>query len=400
MRLEFQSKLVEINTPLTEFNAKYRGYLEKQKSEYQQQGNLEAMLGVEEELERFDSALPDGDETVSTFPELKRLQEIYRKQLTARKKQLSPQRLALIADYKKRAADLAANWTREGKIEEAKLALAETKHLAAMEKEIEQAEATGEAMASSTAKQGPDKFAGQTAGEEMKNGPGMKLCWIPAGTFTMGSPEDESERQAEKEAQVEVTLSEGFWMGKYEVTQKEYENIAGINPASFKEVGKNAPVENVSWEDAIAFCEKLTEQEQKKGKLPKGWAFTLPTEAQWEYACRAGEKGPFSGGAPDEVAWHKGNSVGKTHEVGEMKPNAWGLHDMHGNVREWCLDQFAAELAGGENPRGPDDGSGRIGRGGSWGNDARFCRSAYRYWDQAFYRSNVLGFRCVVSPTQ
>ena len=98
LRLEFQSKLVEINTPLTEFNAKYRGYLEKQKSEYQQQGNLEAMLGVEEELERFDSALPDGDETVSTFRELKRLQEIYRKQLTARKKQLSPQRLALIAD--------------------------------------------------------------------------------------------------------------------------------------------------------------------------------------------------------------------------------------------------------------------------------------------------------------
>jgi formylglycine-generating enzyme required for sulfatase activity len=112
----------------------------------------------------------------------------------------------------------------------------------------------------------------------------------------------------------------------------QFEAIVGSNPSDFK--GPNLPVETVSWEDAQAYIAKLNE----KGGLPEGWKFALPTEAQWEYACRAGEKGPFSGGSLDEVGWYKGNSGSQTHEVGQKKPNAWGLHDMHGNVWEWCAD--------------------------------------------------------------
>jgi formylglycine-generating enzyme required for sulfatase activity len=215
-------------------------------------------------------------------------------------------------------------------------------------------------------------------GDEFENGMEMKFCWIPAGKFTMGSPEDEPERQALKEAQVEVELTRGFWLGKYEVTQEDYEEIAGINPAKFQAVGKRAPVEEISWEEAVAYCKKLTDRERNKGTLPNGWAYTLPSEAQWEYACRAGEKGPYSGGDLDEMGWYQENSGGKAHEVGEKKANAWGLYDMYGNVREWCQDWMTDKLTGGKDPTGPLTGATRVMRGGSWYNTAGFCRSAHR----------------------
>ena len=236
----------------------------------------------------------------------------------------------------------------------------------------------------------------------MENALGMKLCWIPAGKFTMGSPEDEAGREADKEAQVKVELTRGFWIGQYEVTQEEYEEVMGTNPAKFKEVGKRAPVEMVNWEMAMNFCKELTEREQKQGKLPEGWAYTLPTEAQWEYACRAGEKGPYSGGKPDEVAWYEGNSGGTTHPVGEKLANPWGLHDMHGNVREWCQDWYDPSYPGGVliDPQGPATGSDRVHRGGRWGLSALDARCAERGRGRPGGTDFGIGFRVVLAPGQ
>jgi formylglycine-generating enzyme required for sulfatase activity len=134
--------------------------------------------------------------------------------------------------------------------------------------------------------------------------------------------------------------------------------------------------------------------------LPEGWKFALPTEAQWEYACRAGEKGPFSGGSLDDVGWYDENSDSETHEVGEKKPNAWGLHDMHGNVWEWCADWWDDTLKGGVDPTGPSSGVDRVYRGGSWGFDASDCRAARRGGSGPDDRLNDLGFRPALVPSR
>ena len=216
---------------------------------------------------------------------------------------------------------------------------------------------------------------------------------VPAGSFTMGSPANEDGRSSD-EKQAEVTLSRPFWLAKTEVTQAQWEAVMGSNPSSFK--GPNLPVENVSWEDAQAFIAKLNE----KKILPPGWEFALPTEAQWEYACRAEEKGPYSGGSLDEVGWYDGNSRSRTQEVGQKKPNAWGLHDMHGNVWEWCADWYEDTLKGGTDPTGPSSGDSRVRRGGSWGNSASSCRAAYRFRDSPGSRSYSLGFRPALVPSK
>jgi formylglycine-generating enzyme required for sulfatase activity len=206
----------------------------------------------------------------------------------------------------------------------------------------------------------------------------------------MGRLESEPNRVG-SETQVEVELTLGFWMGKYEVTQDEYVKIAGTNPAKFKEKGDDSPVEQVSYDEAVAFCEKLNERERKQGNLTEGWAYTLPTEAQWEYACGAGEKEPYSGGTLDEVGWYKDNSGGKTHKVGEKTANAWGLHDMHGNVQEWCLDWHVGKLLGGKDPTGPISGSHRVRRGSPVGLPDYGVPAS---------RNSFLGFRvCLISTS-
>jgi formylglycine-generating enzyme required for sulfatase activity len=175
-----------------------------------------------------------------------------------------------------------------------------------------------------------------------------------------------------------------FLLGKHEVTQAQWEAVMGNNPSVFKKSGADAPVENVSWDDAMAFCKKLNERERAAGRLPGGYEYTLPTEAQWEYACRAGSHGDYgkladgSEGKLDEMGWYNRNSGGKTHPVGQKKPNAWGLYDMHGNVREWCLDE---------------EGSFRVYRGGGWFTDASHCRSDDRKWGGPGSRVSFLGFR-------
>jgi formylglycine-generating enzyme required for sulfatase activity len=206
----------------------------------------------------------------------------------------------------------------------------------------------------------------------------LDMLWCKPGTFMMGSPEDEEDRY-DDETQHEVTLTQGFYLGKYEVTQEQWEKVMGTDPSLFE--GATLPVEKVSWEDAMKFCEKLTQMEKAAGRLPEGWAYTLPTEAQWEYTCRAGTTTAYSFG--DEITPTPANydeKVGKTTSVGTYPANVWGFHDLYGNVWEWCSDRYGKYPSGSESdPVGPSVGALRVGRGGGWGNfDSRFLRSAYR----------------------
>jgi formylglycine-generating enzyme required for sulfatase activity len=165
-----------------------------------------------------------------------------------------------------------------------------------------------------------------------------KFCFIPSGTFTMGSPSDESGHSS-IEDQVQVTITKSFWLGQTEVTQGQWEAVTGGNPSYFSGSDR-LPVEYVRWDDVQAFIGKLNESKM----LPAGWKFALPTEAQWEYACRAGSKGPYHGSKLDEIGWHYGNSDRKTQAVARKQANAWGLYDMHGSVWEWCADWYGVKL--------------------------------------------------------
>jgi formylglycine-generating enzyme required for sulfatase activity len=218
----------------------------------------------------------------------------------------------------------------------------------------------------------------------------MRMCWCPPGEFIMGSPGSEEGRR-KNECQVRVILSKGFWMGKTQVTQAQWQAVMGNNPSKFK--GNNRPVERVNWHNTQEFLERAN---LLIGNT-NGERLALPTEAQWEYAARAGQAGMFAGGSLDEVAWHKGNSGGETHPVGTKKANAWGLHDMSGNVWEWCQDWYCDVLSGGRNPSGPDSGTFRVGRGGSRDFHAFSCRVADR---SNFIPTNSyysFGFRIVCS---
>jgi formylglycine-generating enzyme required for sulfatase activity len=240
-----------------------------------------------------------------------------------------------------------------------------------------------------------------------------KLVWCPPGEFKMGSPKSEEGRDKDED-QMNVKLTKGFWLGKFEVTQEEWEKVIGTTPWKGKEYVKEAakfPATYVSWDDAVAFCEKLTRQERAAGRLPGGWKYTLPTEAQWEYACRAGTTTRYSFGDDDaalsDYAWWDGivgDGNAKTeqyaHQVGTKKANPWGLHDMYGNVWEWCRDVKVAGLPGGTDPEVTAEGSDRIYRGGGWLNDAVRCRSAYRGGNSPDLRFVHLGFRLALCPIQ
>ncbi len=244
-------------------------------------------------------------------------------------------------------------------------------------------------------------MSGKRAGEERSdNGLSMKVVWIPSGSFSMGSPTSEKDHE-DDEDQVRVTLTKGFWQGKYEVTQSEWTRIMGTQPWSGEtnvKEGATYPAQYVSWGAAVEFCLKLTELERRAGRLPQGWEYTLPTEAQWEYACRAGTSTAYSFGGSDtsystisDYAWW--GNAGFAHQVGQKRANPWKLHDMYGNVVEWCNDWYAERLPGGTDPRGPSSGLERATRGGGWGSAPQFVRSANRSKVSPDYRSDRVGFR-------
>jgi len=215
--------------------------------------------------------------------------------------------------------------------------------------------------------------------------------WCPAGTFMMGSPSSEADR-SNNETQHQVTLSRGFWMLETEVTQSMWESVMGNNPSNFK--GAKLPVEMVSWDDCQEYIKKLNELKV----APAGYKFSLPTEAQWEYACRAGTTTAYHFGdtlTPQQANFGQDWDTGKTKDVGSYPSNAWGLHDMHGNVWEWCLDWLGDYPSGAvTDPMGADRGPNRVIRGGSWDNLlARTCRSAYRSPHAPAGRNLKLGLR-------
>lgn len=218
----------------------------------------------------------------------------------------------------------------------------------------------------------------------------MKLAWIPAGNFLMGSTKGEPD----EEPVHKVKLTKGFFMAQTEVTQAQYRAIMGRNPSHFE--GDSLPVETVSWNDAVAFCKKLSRREGK--------TYRLPTEAEWEYACRAGTSTVFSFGDSEsnvgDYAWHYSNSGWQSHPTGKKKANALGLYDMHGNVWEWCADWYGEDYYKQSpvlDPTGPARGDLRVLRGGSWCRNASFCRSANRDWYGPDHRNPSNGFRVVLS---
>ncbi|MCB9545787.1 MAG: formylglycine-generating enzyme family protein [Myxococcales bacterium] len=211
----------------------------------------------------------------------------------------------------------------------------------------------------------------------------QRFRWAPPGQFMMGSPNDEEGRWG-SEVQHPVELTAGFWLADTPVTQALWAAVMDGNPARFK--GPDRPVEQVSWDDAQAFIARLNTQQP-------GLALSLPTEAQWEHACRAGTDGPRYGDL-DAVAWWEGNSGGQTQPVGQKQPNPWGLYDMLGNVWEWCADWLGAHGTTLQvDPAGPAGGSVRVYRGGSWSDSARSVRAACRHGNSPGRRHGLLGFR-------
>ncbi len=221
-----------------------------------------------------------------------------------------------------------------------------------------------------------------------------RLRWIPPGVFTIGSPEDEVGRYAD-EVQRRVVIAEGLWLGETTVTQALWEAVTGENPSEFR--GPQHPVENVSWDDAVQFIERVNEQVD-------GLSLRLPSDEEWEYACRAGTTTPFSFGGTittEQVNYDGNRPYGRgkkglyreaTVDVGTLPSNDWGLREMHGNVWEWCSDRVDV-LDEGKDLRFSLEGSSRVLRGGSWLDRARYCRSAFRFAIDPGYRNSCIGFR-------
>jgi len=266
----------------------------------------------------------------------------------------------------------------------------------------------------------PSPFDGVQAGEE-REVLGIKLAWCPPGTFVMGSPPSEPERRP-GEDQTDVTLTKGFWMAKYETTQALWKSVFGALPgpltAELPE-GDDLPVGNVNFPEAEEFCRALTDLGRTSGALPDGWEFRLPTEAQWEYAARAGTRTATAFG--DSLTSYQANfkgisyntaeqgpSLGHAALVGSYPPNAWGIYDMHGNTFEWCRDWYHLVLPGGVDPdlhdaadtATPNDTGdiSRARRGGCWADEGWPCRSAFRLRFEPERRYDHIGFRVVAVP--
>lgn len=267
----------------------------------------------------------------------------------------------------------------------------------------------------------PNPMLGKEAGQVRNdNVLKMRFVWCPPGKFKMGSPESEPKRSKKEGPQVDVILTSGFWLAKFEATQQAWGSLMETTPWKGQDAvqeGDDVPATFVNWEDAAQFCEKMTEVERKAGRLPKDWVYTLPTEAQWEYACRAGTTTRYSFGDDasqlNDYAWF-GRFYGEdgvqnirdelyAHEVALKKPNPWGLYEMHGNVWEWCRDWYGAKVEGGTDPTGPASGSEHVIRGGSFVEASWMSTSARREGPMAQKRNNgrrnFVGFRVACVPT-
>ena len=260
-----------------------------------------------------------------------------------------------------------------------------------------------------------DMTAGRNGELRTDNVLKMPLIWCEPHSFLAGSPTDEPRRRA-NEGPVEVELTEGYWLGQYEVTQEQWESLMNSQPSAFSASGRGwdrvrdmdtrqLPVESITWEEAMSFCERLTEVERKAGRLAPGWKYTLPTEPQWENACRAGSstatafgdqlssrQANFNGYEPYNGAEY-GPSLGRAVRVGSYEPNAWGFYDIQGNVWEHCHNWYSDPPIGGTDPSGPQTGTLRVSRGGSWWGGGWNSRCSFRYWFEPDKNDWGVGFR-------
>ena len=263
-----------------------------------------------------------------------------------------------------------------------------------------------------------DTKSNSASHREIANSIGMKFVEIPAGKFQMGAPESEVGSRIDERPVHEVEISRGFWLGEFEVTQQEYERVVGTNPSYFSKTGQGAkkveglatdrfPVEQVSWDEATKYCQLLSALPEE---VAAGRTYRLPTEAEWQYSCRAGKDTPFSfgkalgsndaningnfpyGGAP------RGPFLGRTVQVGSYQPNSFGVYDMHGNVAEMTADWYGRSYFAQSptaDPKGPEKGADRVVLGGSWGTDAARCRAAFRRSNATSGKAYFFGFRIV-----
>jgi formylglycine-generating enzyme required for sulfatase activity len=387
------------NKPLIEIRTKYNLALQQYQKVAQEGGDLNGVLAVTTALELLKSGAPFSP--LSKDPKIAKIQQTYQKACAEIQKQTDARLLAVDRDYANQLDKLIKELTQAGSIEDA-VKVREVK-----DQFIEDYKAAKPGIPAKPIAARPPTSEGMRAGDErdfeIAAGVKVTMCWIPPGEFVMGSPVGEMGRDGE-ETQHRVTLTKGFWMGKYEVTQEQWQAVMGNNTGDSKK--NNNPVENVSWNDISnpgGFLEKANKN------ATSGERFHLPTEAQWEYACRAGTLTSLNSGKEvttvkgncrnlNEVAWYVANSERKSHPVGKKKPNAWGLHDMHGNVEEWCVDwrgPYPTEEV--TDPQGANSGPGQVIRGGGWNYNAHFCRSARRFCYSPSY--GAVGFRLVRSST-
>ncbi len=222
-------------------------------------------------------------------------------------------------------------------------------------------------------------------------GPAIAMIWVAPGTFVMSSTHGAGDDTV-------VTLTRGYWLGQTEITQAQWQAVVPTVPAPSLFKGSDRPVENVDLDLMTVFCRNLNESERLAGRLPAGCEYALPTEAQWEYACRAGTTGSFAGEVT-AMAWYEANSNDETHPVAQKQPNAWGFYDMHGNVQEWCADWYAGYPGGRvTDPTGGTLEQFRVRRGGAFNGSAGTCRSAYRSWGAPSVGYGNVGFRLALAP--
>jgi len=342
---------------VAELDKKYLARLEQEQQVAQQAGKLDDALVFEGEKKAIlnRQEMPSEDDA-KTPAILKKMRATYRIEIAKlapiRDKNAKPLR----DDYAKELDGLMKSLTKVGRLQDAITVKQFRDELLAV--------STGTANT-------PPK--GKVTSVNLRGGVVMKFCYCPPGEFRMGSPSEEKERNP-NENQVKVRLSKGFWMAQTECTQKQWKAVMGTPPPSHFP-GDDFPVESVTWNDVQDFIAKLNSNKA----LPAGWKAVLPTEAQWEYACRAGTKTAYGVGATlRDTQANFGNPHGKTVPVAGYPPNAWGLHDMHGNVWEFCEDCFATKLPGGTDPTVAEAGPLRVIRGGSFLDTAGACRSANR----------------------
>lgn len=397
---------LEVSRPhelaVADLNTKFAAALDRAQETAQKAGNLEDAVAIRKEREAVLAGgySPSAVEDPKTPAGIKTLHITYRNALVKLELERDKKWQPLKETLNRSLSGLIDALTKSGKLDEA---LAAKKMLDSIGTTIPSLMSLRESGGASDTTDKLQKGGGK-AGDMVviALAPKMEVSfiWCPSGNFEMGSPKDELGRSETNEQQVPVELSKGFWICVYECRQKDWQAAMGENPSEVK--GENLPVTNVGWNDAVAFCAKLN----GLGLLPSSHKFSLPSEAQWEYACRAGTKSALSNGKEltglttctnlDDIAWYRLNSGEKLHPVGEKRANRWGAHDMLGNAWEWCLDSYDDKLIGGKDPVNRSDSTKKASRGGAWWAHSKRSRSADRGSSDADYRFGAVGFRLAI----